>query len=52
VLLRAAEATTARCQICTAPATAVAAWVAGDVPCFSHLCEECHGIGFVPVMPN
>jgi hypothetical protein len=30
----------------------MAAWMIGDVPCFSHLCEECHSIGFVPVTPN
>ena len=34
------------------PATAMAAWVIGDVPCFSHLCEECHSIGLLPVVPN
>ena len=51
-LLQAADASPVRCQICTAPATALAAWVAGDVPCFSHLCEECHSIGLLPVMPN
>jgi hypothetical protein len=51
-LLRAADSQPARCQICTAPATAMAAWVNGDVPCFSHLCEECHSIGLVPVVPN
>ena len=52
VLLRAADARPARCQICTALAMAAAAWVAGDVPCWSHHCEVCHGIGFVPVVPN
>jgi hypothetical protein len=51
-LLLAADANPARCQICTAPATAIAAWVLGDVPCFSHLCEECRSIGFLPVVPN
>lgn len=52
ILLGAADAKPACCQICRGPATAMAAWMIGDVPCFSHLCEECHSIGFVPVMPN
>jgi hypothetical protein len=30
----------------------MAAWIIRDVPCFSHLCEECHSIGFLPVVPN
>ena len=40
-LLWAADAKPACCQICAGRATAIAAWVIGDVPCFSHLCEEC-----------
>jgi len=40
------------CEACGAPATAVAAWVAGDVPCIAGLCGRCHEIGLVPVAPN
>lgn len=40
------------CHLCGGPAAAVAAWVAGDVPCVAGLCEQCRTAGVVPLAPN
>ena len=40
------------CHACGEPATAMAAWVVGSVPCVAGLCDGCHGTGLVPVTPN
>jgi hypothetical protein len=51
-LLEAADDSRPGCHICGTPATAVAAWMLGDVPCLGHLCDECHGTGLVPLTFN
>ncbi len=40
------------CQACGNQASAVAAWVVGDVPCVAALCDPCHSTGLVPILPN
>jgi hypothetical protein len=40
------------CHSCGAPASAVAAWVSGDVPCVAGLCGRCRATGLVAVTPN
>jgi len=40
------------CQACGEPASAVAGWVIGDVPCIAGLCERCQSSGLVPIIPN
>jgi cytochrome c5 len=40
------------CHVCGEPATAVAAWVSGGVPCVAGLCKGCHATGLVPLAPN
>ncbi|HCU97259.1 MAG TPA: hypothetical protein DHU96_32945 [Actinobacteria bacterium] len=42
----------ADCHACGGPASAVAAWVTGGVPCIAGLCEQCRGTGLVPLAPN
>lgn len=51
-LLDAADGAAARCEVCGEPASAVASWVVGDVPCIASLCERCHATGAVPLIPN
>jgi hypothetical protein len=51
-LLAAAGGQADRCQACGGPATAVAAWVIGDVPCVGTLCVPCSTTGLVPEAPN
>jgi len=51
-LLEAAGSQQAGCHLCGAPATAVAAWVVGDIPCIGPLCDQCHSTGLVPLTPN
>ncbi len=51
-LLAATDGTETPCQACGAPATAVAAWMVGDVPCIAGLCDPCHLTGLVPLTPN
>lgn len=50
-LLEAASASEA-CQACGAPASAVAAWMVGDIPCIAGLCDRCQDTGLVPLGPN
>lgn len=50
--LEAADGEAAVCHICEQPASAVAAWVIRDIPCIARLCDECHGTGLVPLVPN
>src|SRR4051794_29543263 len=40
------------CQVCGGPASAMAAWVAGDVPCLAALCEPCRRAGLVLLTLN
>jgi hypothetical protein len=51
-LLGAAGGGEAACQACGQPASAVAAWMVGDVPCIADLCDGCHTTGLVPLAPN
>jgi hypothetical protein len=51
-LLEAADRDRPDCQSCGAPATALATWVAGSIPCIGPLCEPCQRAGLIPVVPN
>ena len=42
----------AACHVCGGPSAAIAAWVAGGVPCLADLCQQCHANGLVPLVPN
>lgn len=51
-LLAAAGSSGTVCQACAAPASAIAAWTVGDVPCVAGLCDGCRQTGLVPLAPN
>jgi hypothetical protein len=51
-LLDAVDRVPPDCHSCGAPATALATWVAGGIPCIGPLCEPCQRAGLVPLVPN
>jgi hypothetical protein len=51
-LLEAADRDQPGCHSCGGPATALATWVAGGIPCIGPLCEPCQRAGLVPLIPN
>lgn len=40
------------CAVCGEPASSVAAWVTGGIPCIAALCEPCQKGGMVPLASN